>query len=139
MMERDYVAEQTQQQMPPGILGTRPGAIPHPMQSFILSDPVIDRLASALPPYPISGWRQLFSTEAHGFSLNSLYGQADGSGASILAVLTMQGDVFGAFLAGAGWEESLVEEAVARMRFVFQHVGASPLKRRFRWSLHQKF
>ena len=99
MMERDYVAEQTQQQMPPGILGTRPGAIPHPMQSFILSDPVIDRLASALPPYPISGWRQLYSTEAHGFSLNTLYERADGSGASILAVLTMQGNVFGAFLA----------------------------------------
>ena len=101
MVERDYQAEQAQQQilMPPGILGTRPGAIPHPMQSFILSDPVIDRLASALPPYPISGWRQLYSTEAHGFSLNTLYERADGSGASILAVLTMQGNVFGAFLA----------------------------------------
>ena len=98
MMERDYEAEQ-REQMPPGILGTRPGAMAHPLQSCILSDTVIGHLASALPPYPISGWRQLFSTEAHGFSLNSLYGQADGSGASILAVLTMQGDVFGAFLA----------------------------------------
>ena len=98
MMERDFVAEQNEQ-MPPGILGTRPGAMAHPLQSCILSDPVIGRLASALPPYPISGWRKLYSTEAHGFSLNSLYERADGCGASIIAVLTMQGDMFGAFLA----------------------------------------
>ena len=99
MMEQDYQEQQAQQSMPPGILGTRPGAIPHPMQSFILSDDVIDRLSSALPRYPINGWCQLYSTEAHGFSLNTLYERADGSGASILAVLTMQGNVFGAFLA----------------------------------------
>ena len=101
MMERDDCApwSETIAHAPPGILGRVPGAIVHPLQSCILSDSVIAQLASALPPYPISGWRQLYSTEAHGFSLNTLYEQADGSGASILAVLTMQGNVFGAFLA----------------------------------------
>ena len=100
MMERDDCAPKTiAHQAPPGILGTRPGAIAHPLQSCILSDPVIAHLASALPPYPISGWRQLYATQAHGFSLNSLYKHTGGSGASILAVLTMQGDVFGAYLA----------------------------------------
>ena len=101
MIERDDCApwSETIAHAPPGILGTRPGAIAHPLQSCILSDSVIAHLASALPPYPISGWRQLYATQAHGFSLNSLYKRTDGSGASILAVLTMQGDVFGAYLA----------------------------------------
>lgn len=101
MMERDDCApwSETIAHAPPGILGTRPGAIAHPLQSCILSDSAIAHLASALPPYPISGWRQLYATQAHGFSLNSLYKQTNGSGASILAVLTMQGDVFGAYLA----------------------------------------
>ena len=101
MMERDDRAPWSEMfaRAPPGILGTRPGAIAHPLQSCILSDPVIARLVSALPSYPISGWRQLYATQAHGFSLSSLYKQAGGSGASIITVLTMQGDVFGAFLA----------------------------------------
>ena len=99
LMERDDCAPWMIPRAPPGILGTRPGAIAHPLQSCILSDPVIAQLASALPRYPISGWRQLYATQAHGFSLSSLYKQTDACGPSIIAVLTMQGDVFGAFLA----------------------------------------
>ena len=100
LMERDDCAPwMIAPGAPPGILGTRPGAIAHPLQSCILSEPVIAHLASALPRYPISGWRQLYATQAHGFSLSSLYKQTDACGPSIIAVLTMQGDVFGAFLA----------------------------------------
>ena len=88
-----------QQCIPPGILGKRRGAAAHPLQSLVLSDPAIERIAKAMPtPHPISGWRQLFSTAAHGFSLATLYDQTDCCGAAVVAVQTTQGDVFGAML-----------------------------------------
>ena len=55
------------------------------IDSAILSDPVLARLASAMPKrFASTEWRLLYSTQAHGFSLGTLYKRVNGSGASAL-------------------------------------------------------
>ena len=52
------------------------------IDSTILSDPVLARLASAMPKrFASTEWRLLYSTQAHGFSLGTLYKRVNGSGA----------------------------------------------------------
>ena len=80
----------------------RDGSAAQPVQSCILSDAVIGRLALAMPKQrtrPV--WRQLYSPctiPETVFSLSELYKQAAGSGACIVAVRTKRGDVLGAYL-----------------------------------------
>eukprot|EP00908_Phaeocystis_cordata_P000770 Transcript_10851.p1 GENE.Transcript_10851~~Transcript_10851.p1 ORF type:complete len:528 (-),score=139.13 Transcript_10851:996-2549(-) len=67
--------------------------------SCILSDAVLSQLASAMPGRFVSTeWRQLFSTQTHGFSLASLYTRVAGSGASVVVLRTSRGHVLGALL-----------------------------------------
>ena len=80
----------------------RDGSAVHPVQSCILSDAAIGRLALAMPKQrtrPV--WRQLYSPctiPETVFSLGELYKQAGGSGACVVAVRTKRGDVLGAYL-----------------------------------------
>lgn len=80
----------------------RDGSAVHPVQSCILSDAAVTRLALAMPKQrtrPV--WRQLYSPctiPETVFSLSELYKQAGGSGACIVAVRTKRGDVLGAYL-----------------------------------------
>jgi len=70
------------------------------IESTVLSDPVLARLASAMPKrFASTEWHLLYSTQAHGFSLGTLYKRVHERGAVVIAVRTTRGDVLGALLA----------------------------------------
>jgi len=79
----------------PGLVDAKACAI----DSLLLSDAVLARLASAMPRrFAATEWRQLYSAQTHGFSLATLYTRAAGSGASLVVVRTSRGHVLGALL-----------------------------------------
>jgi hypothetical protein len=98
MLKRDLEAMRPNNAVPPPRPSLRDATTVNVANSCILSDAVIARLALAMPKSYARIWRQLYSTREHGFSLSSLYQQAAGNGATVVAVLTTRGDVVGALL-----------------------------------------
>jgi len=70
-------------------------------ESEILSEDLVSRLADQLPPRIIgTGWRLLFTTSSHGFSLSTLYRkfQTGTSSPSLLCIKDIEENVFGALI-----------------------------------------
>tara|TARA_B110001469_G_C9576543_1_gene285914 strand:- start:308 stop:760 length:453 start_codon:yes stop_codon:yes gene_type:complete len=107
---------------PPSLVKGPSGGPYVAIRSTVLSDPVLARLASAMPKrFASTEWHLLYSTQAHGLSLGTLYKRVHERGAVAFPLAEKSGLASPATVPqGSAWElHGLSHPGEARLPFRF--------------------